>query len=513
MLTFMPRINFSVKIPFFAVSLLIIISSALSCSNDHKKKKLPLDPLFKDQWHLQNTGQGGGIPGMDINVSSAWSRGYYGSGIKIAIVDDGLDYNHEDLKDNILTAYNYNYVTGNSIINSGSHGTCVAGVAAAVHNNVYGGMGAAPEANLFGYNLLVAYTAVNEHNAMIGNLNIIDVSNNSWGPADGTGQLIPSPITWQMGIDEGVTYGRNGKGIVYLWAAGNGGQSEVDNSNYDGYANYYGVTAICAVTDQGTRAWYSEKGANLWACTYSNGGSSGITTTDITGYGGYKTSSNYYNGFGGTSSASPLAAGIVALILDANPNLSWRDVKNILAGSAKKIDPTDSDWQTNGAGYHINHKYGFGAIDASAAVDLALTWTNLSAMKTATASLITLNQPIPENSSGITSTSTVTGTGITHIEYMTLAIDINHSYSGDLEISLKSPANTVSILSEEHICWDDSGINQATCTYFQGGNSFTFGTARNLEEAADGLWTLTVKDLASGDIGTTTSWHLTFYGR
>jgi subtilisin family serine protease len=146
-------------------------------------------------------------------------------------------------------------------------------------------------------------------------------------------------------LQNGATVGRGGLGSIWLWAAGNGG-SVSDNSNYDGYANSIYTLAIAALNDSGARSAYSEPGANVLVCAPSNdtaAGHRGITTTT--------TNSGYTHTFGGTSSATPLAAGVVALLLESRPQLGWRDVKEILIRSATKISPTHVDWMTNGAGF------------------------------------------------------------------------------------------------------------------------------------------------------------------
>lgn len=503
------------------------------CIKEHPVNPQPIDntisdPLYKDQWHLKNTGQGGGTTGEDINVEPVWNSGNYGSSVYIAIVDDGLDTDHEDLYANVVKNLNHNYVTGYTTVYPGTHGTSVAGVAAAVYNNPYGGRGAAPDANIFNYNLLYSnetYKLSNMQDAMERNMELVSVSNNSWGPPDCSGQLDSSGIEWKTGVDNGITNGRGGKGIVYTWAAGNGGQTRCssasqpenfDNSNYDGYANYYGVMAVAAVTDKGEQAFYSENGANIWISTYSNGGESGITTTDIMGSSGYE-KGNYTPDFGGTSSAAPLAAGVVALILNANPDLTWRDVKIILAQTARKIDPGDTDWTANnttengGGGYNINHKYGFGVIDTSAAVELAKTWTNVGDMEIYSTAIKHVNSNFDNN---ITNNSiTVTSSGITSIEYVAIDITIDHPEAGELKIILTSPGNTDSILAEKHTCRNLSTGSATSCSSFYGGKTFTFGSARNLGEVADGKWTLSVQDQVSGNSCTFTDWSLKFYGR
>ncbi len=481
------------------------------------------DPLYTDQWHLNNTGQGGGTAGEDINVEPVWNDGYYGSGVSIAIIDDGLDTDHEDLHANVVQNLNYNYLTGGIFVYPGEHGTSVAGVAAAVHNNPYGGRGAAPEASIFNYNLLLAYTSLNQLDAMTRKKEIVDISSNSWGPVDYTGQIEDSTSAWKLGIEEGLSTGRGGKGIIYTWAGGNGSCSaEVDNSNYDGYANHHGVIAVAAVTNTGIRSYYSERGANIWISAHSDGGSKGITTTDITGFYG-DTNTNYTDDFGGTSSATPLVSGVIALILEANPDLTWRDVKLILVQSARQIDPGDSEWVQNqgGTGYWINYKYGFGVIDAYAAVELAKIWSNVGTMITTPEySSGPLGTTIPDNNpTGISNNITISGSNVNSIEYVVITTSITHADAGDIEITLTSPAGTESILAESHTCWVSTRNGacyygtQTACTYFNGGNTFPFGSARHLGESADGTWELTVKDLNNGTTGTLDDWSLTFYGR
>ncbi|MFZ5699227.1 MAG: S8 family serine peptidase, partial [Pseudomonadota bacterium] len=477
------------------------------------------DPLFVDQWHLQNTGQAGGTVSEDVDVLPVWNAtpAIKGTGVRIAIVDDGLQIAHEDLSPNVVAGQSHNYVNGTTDPTptgaNANHGTAVGGVAAARDLNDLGGAGAAPRASLVGYNLLQDLTTANEVDAMTRNAAAVSVSNNSWGAPD-DGRWAASASTWRSAIDTGTTTGRGGKGILYTWAAGNGG-SVPDNSNYDGQANYHGVLAICAVGDDGIRASYSERGANLWVCTPSEGRAGhAITTTDRTGAAGYNDGStpgdyanaNYTNTFNGTSSAAPLAAGVIALVLEANPNLGWRDLRLVLAQSARQNHPTDTDWIVNGAGFNINHNYGFGVADASAAVALAQTWVNVGPELVFSTATATVNASIPDNdSTGIADVISVAGSGIGKIEFVEITFNGDHTYVGDLEISLTAPSGTTSRLSELHACAGGClGVPD---------NSWRFGSARHLAEAADGNWTLRVSDLAANDTGTFASWRLTFYGR
>ena len=243
-----------------------------------------------------------------------------GAGITVAVIDTGLHEGHPDLTENVDAARGHDYSAGgHGLLNPlNSHGTSVAGVIAA-RDNTLGGRGVAPRATVYGYNLLRSDIDEDEVDAMTRNMATTGASNNSWGAIEGPG-LDPAAETWEMAIDTGVTTGYGGKGVVYVWSAGNG--APFDNANFDGQVNYYGVTAVCAVDNRGRRSWYSEEGASLWVCAPSDGGRAGIFTTYNYG--------RYGDSFGGTSAAAPTVAGVVALVRAANTALTWRDVKLIL---------------------------------------------------------------------------------------------------------------------------------------------------------------------------------------
>ncbi len=494
------------------------------------------DPLFSLQWHLNNTGQRGNnnavaTIGEDLNVTPVWEQCNNGStcrgeGIVTSVVDDGLEIRHEDLSDNILAGQSYNYLNGSSdpTTNNASdaHGTAVGGIISARDGNNLGGRGVAPRGQLVGYNLLTSFTALNEGDAMTRGIGVVDLSNNSWGPPDGFGQVNNSEAPWRAGIENGVTNGRGGRGISYLWAGGNG--HPADNSNYDAYANNPYVIAIGAYNAQGQRSSYSELGANILVS--APGGefcdTLAIVTTDLPLGDGFNNGSssndlnnaNYTQCMNGTSSAAPNSAGVVALILQANPELTWRDVRRILASSARRNDASDSGWFQNGAGYWVNDQYGFGAIDAEAAVNTARNWTNMPAQQVVTTTLKTVNQPIPDNNlNGIDDTITVSNSNISNLEFVQLTFSAaDHPYSGDLTIELISPSGTVSVLSQTHGCriyQDGQFVEAGTCTSL---NAWTFGSVQNMGESVDGLWQIRVADGASVDTGTFQSWQLTFYG-
>ena len=218
------------------------------------------DPLYGCQWGMNNTGQdtgdGNGTPGEDINVEEVWNGGNLGEGINVAIVDSGLYYIHEDLKDNVDTSKNYDYTTRDDVFERHfAHGTAMAGLIAARDNSI-GMRGVAPRATIYVHNFLRDTTLGNMASSQSRSNQITAVSNNSWGYVNGPG-LDPSPRIWELAIESGVTGGLDGKGVFYVYSGGNGAL-DGDYSNLSGLTNFYAVTAACAVDDQGERSATSE---------------------------------------------------------------------------------------------------------------------------------------------------------------------------------------------------------------------------------------------------------------
>lgn len=461
---------------------------------------IPNDPLFGDEWHLRNTGQTGGTVGADVNIATAWDVAL-GTDVVIGIVDDGLQHTHPDLTANYLASASYDFNFNDPDPSPGStdnHGTSVAGVAAGRGNNGIGVSGAAPEAQLAGLRLIAAATTDADEAAALSHMtSVIDIYSNSWGPFDDAQRLEGPGVLTQAAFADSVANGRGGLGNIYVWAAGNGLSSN-DNVNYDGYANSRYTIAVSAIDDDGIQSYYSEPGAPILVAAYSSGSSAGITTTDLVGSSGYS-SGDYTNTFGGTSSAAPLVSGIVALMLDANPNLSYRDVQHILVNTAEQNDPGDSDWVTNGGGHLVNHKYGFGAVDAAAAVNAAVGWTPVGPEVSSTTGTINVGAAIPDNNStGVTDSVLVTDN--LNVEWVEVVFDADHTYRGDLQLILTAPDGTESILSEGH---GDPGDDF---------NNWTFTSARHWDSSSVGTWTLKVADVVGLDVGTWNSWQLNIYG-
>ena len=504
------------------------------------------DPLANCQWHLHHPGLPD-IDVVDLNLQDVWDS-YKGAGVNVAVVDNSMEYTHPDLFPNVNVSLNHSYLAGRTIeslyeseyYSITPHGTKVAGIIAAAENDL-GVLGVAPEATIYGYNLLRDRTAANDADAMTRNMAVTAVSNNSWGPSD-NGKLQVASGLWKQAINRGVTEGNGGKGISYVWAAGNGGAVRrgsrvIDHSNLDEYANYWGVTAVGEHDIFGNKVPTSEAGTNLWVTVPTVWESSpewwairipnipagyprpAVTTTD----GGYA----YMSNFDATSAAAPMAAGVIALMRQANPALTWRDVKLILAETSRKVQPDDPRWVTGapvyltpGTRYSHSLENGFGALNAKAAVERAITWTNVPALHTLDSGwqgYSGLDVPNDDGATSLELTFTIEEE-IPFIEYIHIPMVMNHDFFRELQIELISPSGIVAVLQSSRVLETDYVLHHWR------GNQHNFGDAVHLGESTKGVWTLRITDPSSqtyfdyDNLGVQTTsgrfagWRLRFYG-
>ncbi|MDH3998602.1 MAG: S8 family serine peptidase, partial [Desulfuromonadales bacterium] len=311
------------------------------------KTVVPNDPLFSQQWYLENFGQCGAGAGEDISASAAWELSL-GEDITLAIVDSGIDLQHPDLVGNLLFGGHRDFIPDGSAI--GPHGTAVAGLAAAKGFNNRGLIGVAPETSMLSFRIISGEELFADEADEAAALNSwrvdVDIYNNSWGPPDDDLASFEGPsMLVRDAIESGVRQGRGGLGSIYLWAAGNGGPTQ--SSTLDGYANLRHAISVTATTCTGRAASYAELGSNILVNAPAGDGAFGLVTTDEVGSFGYNaglgfgdlSDPDYTDTFIGTSAATPVVSGVVALMLEANPQLNWREVQQILALSAEQNHP------------------------------------------------------------------------------------------------------------------------------------------------------------------------------
>ena len=463
------------------------------------------DPLLGCQDHLISPEAGG----LDINVADVWATNK-GEGVNVAVVDRDLEGDHEDLRDNVVQTFSFDYTGEGEPLNPVNyHGTAVAGIIAA-RDNAQGGRGVAPRAGIYSYNLLEKATLTHIVDAMTRNMRVVAISNNSWGIVSG-GRPRQISQTWTTALETGVSQGFGGKGILYVFAAGNSHQIG-SHVNLTEFRNFYAQTPVCVVDSNGERLSYSETGYALWICAPI-----AKMTTD--------NRNRYQNDFGGTSSAAPVVSGVAALVRSANTSLTWRDVKLVLAASARKNDPANSGWETGALQYgseaerySYNPEYGFGVVDAKAAVDLAGSWTNLPAMKSVSAGSGEMELQVPDPADGPGTTQLVSdltlGSNVGFTEFVEVHIDFDHEGFLDLEIEIRSPTGTVSRLAVPNESFVNNGFRnsgyRARFVPLQG--KFRFGSARHLGEDPTGVWTLWVRDGVAGNKGSIKGWSIKVYG-
>ena len=500
---------------------------------------LPKDPLFANQWHLRNTGQGGNTSGVDINVTGVWPE-FTGIGVAVGVYDTGLEYIHHDLDGN----YNASrHIIIDGVVHdpfptnrADYHATAVAGLIAAENNGV-GTVGVAFHAQLTGVNIVGRPLPVTTFIQALFQQDNFDVVNHSWGFTAPFAINPFNPLFAPLfaGIADAADHGRGGLGTIMMKAAGNdrtafGNSGVARDANDESFTNSRYMNAVAAVSWDGQVSSYSTPGAAVLVSAPSNTllgltRVAGIWTTDRLGPSGstslpYQVSpdDDYTGVFGGTSAATPIASGVVALMLEANPGLGWRDVAQILATSARHIGspvgtgPVGNEhyaWSFNGAsnwnggGLHFSNDYGFGLIDALGAVRLAESWQlrSTSANEASAASrLVLVSKVVPDNDpAGITFTLEVAK----DISIEKVALQLNwavpHPFAADLRITLTAPDGTVSTLQNRTGRASDVGDWIFTSNAFRG-------------ELSAGTWTVNVADLRAFDVGTVSIAQLTAYG-
>ena len=558
-------------------------SSAATISID-----LRTDPLYQHQWHLNNTGQtnfatNGGTSGADLNVDSVIVSGITGSGVRVNVVDEGLEIAHEDLVDNVVTNGSYDFVEDDNdptrSVDDGDHGTWVAGILAAKGWNNKGGRGVAPNAELIGFNYISSQSSSNHTAALYSSSLVadVDIFNMSYGSSP-NGQFGPanqytSPLSFrENSVVAGASNLRAGKGALYIKSSGNSwltannanNDSEMPNwdANFDYMTSEPEVITVGGLTATDTRASYSTPGASLWISSYA--GESGFNNSHLQtqGLAGYSNDNrvlkpsimttdqsgcnqgvvsepgklawlgvnvsvnefeehisphsenqncNYTTTMNGTSSAAPNVSGVIALMLEKNPNLTWRDVKHILASTATQVDANSSktvqgisqySWVTNAANYKYNPIYGFGKVNAADAVTSAGNYTagslgNQVSYQTESGTINANINSLTVNSYPITVSNLDGYDGI--IEWIRIGVQIDHADPSEFGMRLVSPSGTT-----HNIMFPYTAV-----TTNPGGSTFELGIGGFYGESVEGTWLLYIDEYTDDGIdGVLQQWDI-----
>jgi len=485
------------------------------------------DPLYDEMWYL--------IPDYEnrneketrhMNITAAWNMGFTGKGVVLSMLDDGIEMTHPDLAENYdaraSTDINGNdddptprynkanerlklddpnsYTTGSIspkitdnlkgyIKEINRHGTRCAGEVAASANNNVCVPGVAYHAKVGGVRMLDGdVTDLVEARSIGHNQDYVDIYSASWGPDD-DGRTVDGPAKLAIkAFLDGANEGRDGKGNIFVWASGNGGRYN-DNCNCDGYTNNIYTISISSTSERENIPWYSEPCASTLASTYSSGASDEkqIITTDLRGMCTKKHT--------GTSASAPLAAGIIALALQANPELTWRDVQHILVRTSEKHQLNTKDWKLNSMGRWFSNRYGYGLMNAGRIVETALTWRNFPAQKLCT--VVPIAQPGQPGGTKSTSTQSPADTltvefkfecdeRLTMLEHVTAVLSLTPiGRRGDLEVNMISPRGTKSnILGQRPHDIQSSGFNR-----------YEFMSVEFWDEDPSGNWKIEFKNL------------------
>nr|CAH8864532.1 unnamed protein product [Trichobilharzia regenti]CAH8864534.1 unnamed protein product [Trichobilharzia regenti] len=508
------------------------------------------DPAAKYTWQYLNDGKSvSPLIGLDINLYPNFMENITGVGSNVVILDDGLDTTHPDLVDNYdsTISINIDRPEKNGISPRGprkiipendGHGTRCAGLVAAVANNSYCSHGVAPKTKIGGIRLLTgAVTDFLEAKGLSYRSDLINVYCSSWGPSDdGSTMDLPREFA-EKAIEHGLQKGRNGLGSIYVFASGNGGFFG-DNCGADGFISSPNVVAVSATDKVGRHTLYSEACASV-RVSVPIGGSFGLSNTDFLPT--TMENSKCMAQFLGTSAAAPIFAGCVALALEANPKLTWRDISHLLPWSSRIPNPTSNGWTVNSAGILHNPYFGYGTIDCYRMVKLAKQWSLVGplciithdsylynvpekwassqgvkksdakdlfqcnegcvakiaeeyqthyekswAIKSQAKTIISLNVT---NSDGVTKYSEPqnipenTPCHVDIVEQVIIDVKWKHSCRGNLEFNLTSPSGASSML-----------LGYRKLDTYSGEGSMLFASAAHWGEKVTGIWKLTIHD-------------------
>nr|XP_054755926.1 proprotein convertase subtilisin/kexin type 5-like [Lytechinus pictus] len=364
------------------------------------------DPLWPNQWYLDGNFSGDSKPIASMNIQQAWDKGYTGAGIVITIMDDGLEYTHTDIKNSYDAGASYDFISRD---------------ADAMPRYM---RAPNPEENMHGTRCAGEIVMQPNNNLRHGFAQCAGKQRDAPNFQENDGSILSSGIRMLDGL---VT-------------------DEMESSSLS--FNYQHVdiySASWGPDDEG----FTVEGPNILAKKALEKGVK-LVTTDL--------HDGCIGNFTGTSASAPIAAGIVSLVLEANGNLTWRDVQYLIVVTSKRHQLT-GDWMTNGAGYEVSHWFGFGLMDAAAMVEKAKTWEYLPEQLTYSKFADNVNQG-PRNRRFFnrgpryfTSSLEVqdckdpfAGKPIRYLEHVQVTLSLRASVRGKVKVELTSPSGTTSTL-------------------------------------------------------------------
>ncbi|CDO35063.1 S8 family serine peptidase [Novosphingobium sp. KN65.2] len=439
------------------------------------------DTRENKQWYLD----GSSLSSLSIDVYSVW-KDYVGTGVKIGVIDSQIDYTNTELKKAYDIAHDYNFAldTDAPVIDPNDlplfHGTSVAGIISAEANNGFGIVGIASGATLIGLGIDYGSSAVTEQivSALKASTGL-DVVNNSWSFVSNLADNFAKNSQYRDALEELVSQGRAGLGTSVVFAAGNAGTS--GTSNYHNFQNSPYTIAVGAVDPDGSPSSFTSLGANVLISAAGRD----VYTTDL---------KDRFDTVNGTSFAAPAVSAAIGLMLEANPELGYRDVQQILAYSAHREGLADSanwddGWRTNGAtdfnggGLHFSDAFGYGFLNVHDAVRLAETWTSQQTFANLAriSESVELSEHLVAGTCDHISVAIAVGEEI-DIEHVELAMDLRWLNTGDLDVYLTSPDGTQVRLVYD-MPYDDRIGNL---------RNFTLDSVASMGEQSAGTWTVDI---------------------
>ncbi|MBD2114781.1 MULTISPECIES: S8 family serine peptidase [Cyanophyceae] len=534
-----------IKIANRLMALEMVLAAEPNLSIETGSLYRPTDDRYPQQWHLFHNGGPSLAAGSHISAEAAWDITRGSRSVVIAVSDDGFDLNHPDLQGVGKLVAPLDLQDKDALPlpakQNENHGTAVAGLAIG-EENATGIVGVAPGCAFLpirttGFIDDGAIEQLFNEAARRGAAVIVC----SWSPAS---NYFPLTLRQTHALTRAATTGRNGKGCVIVFSAGNANRPVSGTINetqwpknalsgptrwLSGFAIHPDVIAVSASTSLGTKAAYSNWGEHIAVAAPSNNAppnmtlpqvgnvqtgppltqyqpGRGMVTSDRTQAAGYS-GEDYTNTFGGTSSSCPVVAGVAGLMLSVNPSLTARQVREILQATADKIVDRTPDPQlglqhgTYNANGH-SQWFGYGKVNAAAAVREAQRRAlpgrqvgQVVQQQNQTARSIPDNQP-----SGVESSVAVAVTGtVTDVQ---VEVSLDHPFLGDISLALVSPNGTTVLIQ---------GRTLGRQTELR--TTYTLQTTpvlmRLLGQPAQGTWRLRAVDNAPGATGQLLSWGLT----